>query len=207
MNSDRKNMLKDAAILFVITLFAGLILGTVYQVTKEPIAAQKAKAEQEACMQVFAEAAAFEIVETTVFTDEQWKEQGFEGVAVGKVMKAEDASGSILGYVMTVTDHNGYGGDIQFMMGIKTDGTLNGISLLAIAETAGLGMRAEEVLVPQYAGKNVESFEYVKGGAQGDTQIDAISGATITTDAITTGVNAGLYYFRTELAEGGMSNE
>ena len=43
---------------------------------------------------------------------------------------------------------------------------LNGISLLSISETAGLGMRAEEVLKPQFAGKIAESFTYVKSGAE-----------------------------------------
>ena len=113
----------------------------------------------------------------------------------------------VLGYVITVNDHEGYGGDIEFMMGVRTDGTLNGISLLAISETAGLGMRAEEVLKPQFVNKKVESFEYVKSGAAGENQIDAISGATITTHAVTNGVNAGLYYFQNIIMEGGSGNE
>ena len=65
----------------------------------------------------------------------------------------------------------------------------------------------EEVLKPQFADKNAESFEYVKTGAAGENQIDAISGATITTHAVTNGVNAGLYYFREVLMEGGDGNE
>lgn len=215
MNSDMKNMLKDAMILFVITVIAGLILGVVYQVTKEPIAAQKEKAKQEACKEVFADAASFEPVESAgaedgennTPTDAAWAENGFEGVDIGEVLRADDANGNILGYVITVTDHEGYGGDIQFMMGVKEDGTLNGISLLAIAETAGLGMRAEEVLKPQFVNKKVEAFEYTKSGAMGDNQIDAISGATITTHAVTNGVNAGLYYFHTVLTTGGNGNE
>ena len=75
-------------------------------------------------------------------------------------------------------------------------------SLLSISETAGLGMRAEEVLKPQFAGKNVAKFAYSKSGASADNEIDAISGATITTNAVTNGVNAGLYYFQTVLGGG-----
>ncbi len=67
-------------------------------------------------------------------------------------------------------------------------------------------MRAEEVLKPQFADKNVEAFTYTKSGAAADDQIDAISGATITTNAVTNGVNAGLYYFQTQL-KGGSENE
>lgn len=212
MNEKKSSMIGDALILFAITLIAGLVLGTVYQVTKEPIAAQKEKAKQEACMEVFQDAASFE--EIAILAEDGisqalpggWSEQGFGGVDIGEVMAAKDAGGVILGYVITVNDHEGYGGDIEFMMGVRNDGSLNGISLLAISETAGLGMRAEEVLKPQFADKNAESFEYVKSGAAGDHQIEAISGATITTNAVTNGVNAGLYYFREMLMEGGNGN-
>ncbi len=216
MNSGKENsMVRDAFILFAITLIAGLILGAVYQVTKEPIAVQKEKAKQQACTEVFQDAASFEAVGTaaegedggTRTMPDGWAELGFEAVDIGEVMAAKDGNGATLGYVITVNDHEGYGGDIEFMMGVRIDGTLNGISLLSISETAGLGMRAEEVLKPQFANKNAESFEYVKTGAAGDNQIDAISGATITTHAVTNGVNAGLHYFREVLMEGGSGNE
>ena len=63
MMKDLKSMLKDAMILLAITLIAGLILGVVYKVTKEPIAQQEAKAKQEACQEVFTDAVGFEAVE------------------------------------------------------------------------------------------------------------------------------------------------
>ncbi len=124
-------------------------------------------------------------------------------------MQALDSSGQLLGYVITVTDHEGYGGDIQFSMGVTLDGTLNGISILSIKETAGLGMKAGDVLVPQFADKKVESFTYTKSGSTGDSEIDAISGATITTNAVVNGVNGGLLFFRSALVgtEGGAGNE
>lgn len=192
-----KGMIKDALILFAITLIAGLMLGVVNDITKEPIAQQEQKAKNEACQNVFAAADSFEAQELAdsaqieqVFTD-----AGISGADVDELMAAKDASGALLGYVITVTDHEGYGGDIQFSMGITNEGTLNGISLLSISETAGLGMRAGEVLVPQFADKNVSKFTYTKTGATADSEIDAISGATITTNAVVNGVNAGLAYF------------
>ena len=108
--------------------------------------------------------------------------------------------------MIILTSHDGYNGDIQFSMGLRKDGTLNGISLLAISETPGLGMRAEEVLKPQFAEKQVAGFSYTKSGAVSDDQIDAISGATITTNAVVESVNAGLWYFQNVL-EGGTGNE
>ena len=51
-----KSMLKDAGILFLITLVSGLLLGLVYQVTKDPIAVQEEKARMEARQEVFQDA-------------------------------------------------------------------------------------------------------------------------------------------------------
>ncbi|MDE7248221.1 MAG: RnfABCDGE type electron transport complex subunit G [Lachnospiraceae bacterium] len=201
-----KEMMKNTGILLAITLIAGLLLGLVYQVTKEPIAQQEAKAKQEACQEVFADAASFEAVELVTADESAWSSEGYGQESIDEVMVAKDSAGSTLGYVITVTTKEGYGGDIQFTMGVRTDGTVNGISLLSISETAGLGMRADEVLKPQFAGKQVDKFEYTKSGAAAENQIDAISGATITTNAMTNGVNAGLYYFQTVLG-GGSANE
>ena len=197
-----KEMMKNTGIMLVITLVAGLVLGLVYQITKEPIAQQEAKAKQEACQEVFQDAASFEAVEISAVDEAKWAAAGYAQESVDEVMSAMDASGGLLGYVVTVTTKEGYGGDIQFSIGIRLDGTVNGMSILAISETAGLGMKAEDVLKPQFAGKQVEQFEYTKNGATSENQIDAISGATITTNAVTNGVNAGLYYFQTELGGG-----
>ena len=203
-----KSVIKDAMILFAITLVAGLLLGVVYDITKEPIAAQKEKVKTEACQNVFSEAAGFEAQEdldveaaSTVLA-----EAGITGADIDEVMYAKDASGSVIGYVITVTDHEGYGGDIQFSMGVTNEGVLNGISLLSISETAGLGMKAGDVLVPQFADKQVERFYTTKTGSTNDSEIDAISGATITTDAVVNGVNGGLAYYQNVL-KGGSANE
>ena len=186
-----KGMIKDALILFAITLIAGLMLGVVNDITKEP------KAKNEACQNVFAAADSFEAQELadSAQIEQVLADAGISGADIDELMAAKDASGALLGYVITVTDHEGYGGDIQFSMGITNEGTLNGISLLSISETAGLGMRAGEVLVPQFSDKNVSRFTYTKTGATADSEIDAISGATITTNAVVNGVNAGLAYF------------
>lgn len=200
MSDEIRSMLKDAGIILVITLIAGLVLGGVYQLTKEPIAEQKRIKKERACQEVYAEAASF--VEMEDFDAEAAAAVlavEYPSQDIDEVMGAADASGNIIGYVLTVTSHEGYGGDIQFTMGITNEGLLNGISILSISETAGLGMRAEEVLKPQFVGKSAEKYEYTKTGALTENQIDAISGATITTNAVVNGVNAGLYYFQNEL--------
>ncbi len=194
---DRNKMFRDAGILFAITLLAGLVLGFLHELTKEPIAHQQALKIQRACEEVFTGAASFEEMEAP-------GEKAMENsVTIGAVYRAVSADGSLLGYVINVTSAEGYGGNIELMMGVSLEGTLNGISLLKISETPGLGMRAEEVLVPQFAGKTASSYTYTKTGAVSEDQIDAISGATITTEAVTNAVNEGLRYVQINLTEGG----
>lgn len=203
-----KEMIKNAAILFAITVIAGFILGLVYQNTKGLIVEREEQDQKDACMEVFQNASDFEEI-ADCFTDadrQAFDNNGFAGERIDDAVKALSENGEILGYVLTVTTSEGYGGDIQFTIGIQNDGTVNGISILSISETAGLGMQAEDVLKPQFANKKAEQFEYTKTGAMADNQIDAISGATITTNAVTNGVNAGLYYFQTVLG-GGNTNE
>lgn len=190
--------IKNTISLMLITLIAGLLLGAVYEITKEPIAKESQRAKEEAYRAVFAQADSFEAVEL----DETQVQKELDGkgflVTINEAMRVLDSSGQVAGYVLTVTDHEGYGGDIQFAMGVQKDGTLNGISFLSISETAGLGMKAkEDAFRKQFEGKKAESIVYTKNGASADNEIDALSGATITTSAVTNGVNAGLYFIQT----------
>ena len=191
-------IIKDTAVLLVITLVAGFLLGLVYDITLEPIAHQEELANAKACQEVFSDATDFTDVQTDLDTlNQNLKENGLDYVTVDAVMEASDDSGQMLGYVLTVTDSEGYGGDIQLSMGVRMDGTLNGISILSISETAGLGMNADtDAFKGQFEDKNVEQITYTKNGASADNEIDAISGATITTNAVTNGVNGGLLTFQ-----------
>lgn len=203
--NDISVMLKEAGILFAITLIAGLLLGVVNELTKEPIRIQQEKAIQEACMTVFADAASFEKTEYTL--DEALEEElSGMGVKLGTVYQALGSDNAMLGYVLESTSTQGYGGNIVLYLGVRTDGTLNDISILEISETAGLGMLAPQVLVPQFHDKKVESFVYTKSGASAENEIDAITSATITTRAVTNAVNGGLKAARMML-EGGTGNE
>ena len=77
--------------------------------------------------------------------------------------------------------HLGYGGDIQITVGVTKDGTVSGVSILSISETAGLGMRATEAkFQEQYVGKNTDKFYVSKDGGEGEP-IDAISGCLLYT--------------------------
>lgn len=186
-------IIKNTIILTVITLIAGLGLGFVYEITKEPIAQAQDTAKKEAWQAVFPDADldSFEPVEVDQkVADSVISDLGVKATVDEVCKVGED------GYVITTTDKEGYGGDIQITVGITADGTVNGISILSISETAGLGMRATEpAFYEQYKGKQAEKFVVSKDGGDGEP-IDALSGATITSRAVTGAVNAALGYYQ-----------
>lgn len=190
-----KQMIRDSLILFAITLIAGLLLGGVYAITKNPIAKTQEDKKNEAYQAVFTDAAEFTEVTDAADAQQILADAGYTKDRIDEVKAAMDADGNILGYVMTLTSLEAYGGELQLAMGIRMDGTVNGISFLSLSETIGLGMEAKKPeFQEQFAGKQVEQFVYSKTGAAADNEIDALSGATITTNAVTNAVNAGICY-------------
>ena len=133
-------IVKDACILFAITLIAGILLGGVYEITKAPIAEQNEKAKQAAYKNVLAEAESFE--EITDNNKYCGVAADFPADEITEVV-AGVKGGKIIGFVITVVAGDGYGGDIKYSVGIAADGTYKGTSILSISETAGLGMRAK----------------------------------------------------------------
>lgn len=199
-----KKIVQDALILTAFTLVLGFVLGLVYGITKEPIAAADMAKAQAAYKEVFETAESFE--EYSAFDKEAaaslMEENGFSD-EITAVQVAKDGSGSDLGYVITVMAKDGSQANITFSVGIANDGTVNGYSITSIAETPGLGDKAKNPeFSGQFAGKQAEKFEIVKQAPASDSEIESISGATITSKAMANGVNACMAYFRNVL-EGG----
>ena len=208
--SNLQNMLKEAGILFAITLIAGLMLGVVYELTKEPIRIQQKKAIQEACEAAFPTSEddgpgidgfpqfLFDSSYDYTFDEAFLSELASDGVKIGTIYTVKNYADALAGkatycgHVVEVTSKNGYGGDIVLYVGVDFDGTVRGVSILELSETAGLGMEAPKVLAPQFAGRNVDRFVYTKTGARADNEVDAITSATITTSAVVNAVNGGL---------------
>lgn len=195
-----KKIVHDALILTAFTLALGLILGVVYEITKAPIAAANKAATEAAYKEVFEEASTFEPQE---FDKDQVNktvaEAGYSDT-IDDVEAAKDASGNTLGYVITVTAKDGSQGSITFSVGIQKDGTVNGYSITDIAETPGLGMKAEEEsFYSQFQNKQVDAFTVVKQAASNESEIEAITGSTITSAAMANGCNAAILYFKTYL--------
>ena len=197
--------MKDAFVLFGITLVAGALLGGVYEMTKAPIDAANLAAKEAAYRTVFPDAASFDagdLADKIPAANEEIAGLGYGKVSVDEAVTANDASGAAAGYVVTATSNDGFGGAITVSVGIQSDGTVNGIEFLTLAETAGLGMNAQKPeWKGQFAGKKADVFSVTKDGASSDDQINAFSGATITSRAVTNAVNAAVYFVDNCLAQ------
>ena len=196
--SDKKSIVKDAMRLTIITLVSGLVLGLVYQITLKPREAAAAKATNDAYMAVFDGASSF-----TPYKDFDSdkataliKKAGYKDISITACVEAKDKSGSALGYVLTVVTKS-YGGNVTFSMGIKNDGTMNGYKITDTSDTPGLGLKARDdaSFYNQFKGIAVGKYTVTKSNP-GDNEIQAISGATITSRAITNGVDAGFEYYK-----------
>lgn len=226
-----KKIIKDALILFAITLIAGFALGGVYAITKAPIEQANQNRKEKAYKAVFERAIKLEAqkngadVEKAVSVVSNFKFDELDAETVAKYSEAfikelGDNTANTLdgivrvdmneyemypyGYVITVTNSEGYGGNIQMSVGIFADGTVAGVELLSIAETPGLGMNAKnDSFINQFSFVNTDAFAFTKTGKTADNEIDAISSATFTTKSVTNGVNAALAAYRAIMAEGG----
>ncbi|KAJ52774.1 electron transport complex protein RnfG [Clostridium tetanomorphum] len=181
---------KLGMVLLLIAAVCGLILGGVNQVTAEPIAIQNKKTLDEANKAILPEASEFA---------EKTDIKG-EGIVLGVT---EGKSGSDLkGYTIKVAP-KGYAGAIEMMVGVSTEGKVTGIKILNHAETPGLGANATDPKFSgQYANKPAKELKVVKGAASGEDEIVAITGATITSKAVTLGVNEAIKFYDTKLKGG-----
>ncbi len=169
--------------LFVITAIAAFCLAFVNKVTAPVIAENSARAEEEALRVVLEEAESFKASDIT--------ETSVQGVALEKINIGLKGSETV-GYVVTAVSSEGYGGDIRVMVGIDKKLAVTKIQILESSETAGLGANASK---PEFSGqfeKKNGPFAVVKGAAAKETEISAISSATVTTKAVTSCVNAAL---------------
>ncbi len=196
----KNTIIKDAVILFLITLIAGLALGGVHELTLEPIAKAQEEAANVTYREVFPEMASVNeteeldsLVESVQAEAANW---GYGKVSVDKAMEALDASGNRLGYIINASSKEGYGGVVQISAGIDEEGKLTGLGFLEISETPGLGMRAKEpAFRDQFAGKDASGdLALVKTGGANEKQVDAISGASYTSGAVTGALNAAIHF-------------
>ena len=175
-----KEVCVPAIVLFLIAAICTAILAVTNDVTSAQIAENNAEAEKQSRQIVFTDAKSFSDAKTA--GDKTFVE-------------ALDEEGKVIGYIFT-TSSKGYGSEIKIMTGIDLQGKVTGIEILSIEETAGLGMNAKkDDFKNQYVGAS-GLFNVVKSNP-GENEIQALTGATITSNAVTDAVNEAVEIYKT----------
>lgn len=178
-NSKAKEIIVPAVSLFLICVVVTALLALTNAVTAPKIDALAVETQEASKKQVLSSADSF--------SEEKQVEK--DGVSY-TYYDGLTSDGSVVGYVF-VTSAKGYGGDISVMVGVLGDGTVAGVNILSINETAGLGMNAKnQSFLDQFLGKSGEIG--VAKNNPSDTEIQALTGATITSSAMATAVNTAL---------------
>lgn len=180
------NSVKETLILmiklFLICIVVAGILAFVNAVTLPIITANDQKIFEESMKKVLPDVSEFEEIKEITYTPSE------PGVELDSIYQSES------GYVATTICHEGYGGDIKVMVGITNEYKITNIEIMSMSETAGLGAKANNIeFTSQYSGlaENI-GVEKNNGGSAEKNTISAISGATITSKAVTKAVNCAL---------------
>lgn len=179
-----KDFIRLAGTLCAITFIAAALLGFVNDLTEDRIAAAKEEKQQSAMKALLPKAESFEELD------------GHEDIFVGF-----DADGQAAGFCLNTTA-SGYGGDIEMMVGVNDELKLAGIEILSNSETPGLGANCTKAeFKDQFAGLEVPITVVKGGGANGEDEVNAITGATITSRAVVKGVDDACVYLNQVLTE------
>ncbi|MDR2006787.1 MAG: RnfABCDGE type electron transport complex subunit G [Acidaminococcales bacterium] len=186
-----RKILRLGLILFIVAAVTGVILGLVYEITLEPIRKTQERLRNEILSEALPEARSFSPIELAPDADPM----------IQGVQKALDDNRPV-GYCFTVAS-KGYGGLFELIVGITETGKLRAIRILKHSETPGLGAK---ITLPafsrQYENRETEKLILVKSVSGAPDQVQAISGATVTSAAVTNGVNAALDYWKNNLRGG-----
>lgn len=167
-------------VLLVIAAVSAGILGLVNDFTKTVIAQNNEKAQNEAKRQVLTAANEFRTEEAVTVEDLQF-------------IPGYDANGTKVGYVTTVAQP-GYAGNITFILGVTLEGEIAGVRVTNQSETPGLGAKVAGVeWQDHWIGKN-SSYEFNKS-------VDAFAGATISPQAVYTGLMRALKAYETGVSK------
>lgn len=178
--SERKNsgagyIARLGIVLFLITAITAGLLGAVNALTKDKIAEIAVSRTQTAMAEVLPGADSF--VELPLTGEEP-------GIVTG-ISEGITSDQETVGYVVQC-EPSGFGGVISMVVGVDPSGVVTGVKITSLSETAGLGSKAksEPWFLEQFTGKS--------GQLAVGTDIDALTGATVTSKAVTNGVNAAI---------------
>lgn len=177
--------------IIVLVLVAGLsalILGAIYNITKEPI--QKAKDNRE-----------FNAIKDVVygkFANNPYEERHIIPTADGKgkveLFPARNENGNITSIAIKTYSNNGFGGKIELMVGYFVDGTINKYKVIDYKETPGLGTKVSE---PKFSNQfnGINPGKHVFKVKQDGGDIDAVTAATISSRAVIDAIQRGFDAF------------
>lgn len=175
-----KDIIKPALSLIIIAAVTTGILAVANSITEPVIEANNAETAAESMQEVLPDAVSF----SDTYENDEYNVEYAEGY---------DESGALIGYAVTCYG-SGYGGTITVMCGISVDNIVTGVAILDIDETPGLGMNAkDEDWLAQFIGKS-GTLSVTKSDTVGDSEIQALTSATITSKAMVSAVNSALSF-------------
>lgn len=198
MRKNKSTIIHDAIALLVISLGCILALSFVYEITKAPILQQEMNKKLEAYQVVYKDAVNLkediELNEQAATVSMVNLDAAFTTAKIDEVNQAYDGNDNLIGYIVKVSNR-GYSGRIGMVIGLSVEGEVQGLEIIEINDTAGLGDRVTEAeFRNQFINKRADRFVTSKTGATADNEINAISGATISTDGVVNGVNAAIAF-------------
>ena len=193
VDMDPKYIIKLTVTLLLCCLVVAAALGGVNAITKDKIAAINWENTVTAMKAVVADPDSTEFSEALENTEAMTAAAASAGGTLDSVYEVL-VGGENAGYAIKVVA-SGSQGSIEMMVGVDGEGAVTGVSIVDNAETAGIGskvMNNEPLssgtgVLDQFVGKSAADGTLAVG-----TNVDAISGATVSTKGVTTGVNAAL---------------
>jgi len=188
-----KETIRLIVALTVFCVVAGFLLAWTNSMTRAPIETARKAEMISAFRKVLPECDNDIIADSKVFKDDKGKEWTFYAARL---------RGTYVGTAFSSTSEHGYGGPIEILVGVLSNSTVNGIEILhADNETPGLGSKIKERgFRGQFKGRSASDTKGVAVTKDGG-RIDAITGATISSRAVTAAVRAGLEVYAIHAAE------
>lgn len=186
-----KEILLPTIVLLIICVVASALLGGTNMLTKDKIAQINSETKSTAMKTVMPDAISFG---DTVQTEDDGVEYSL----------ALDSDGTVIGYAFTVSE-SGYGGEISVMVGINTQGVVKKVTIVsADDETPGLGQNVKKDSFINQFSEKIGQFVVTKSSPKNDSEIQAVTSATITSSAVVRAVNSAVEYCNENLVQGGM---
>ncbi len=193
VDMDPKYIITLTVTLFVTCVIVAGLLGLVNQVTAPNIAAINKEKTETAMKAVVADPEGSTFSDALEITEEMNAAASAAGGSVTEAYEVQ-AGGAAAGYAIKVVA-SGSQGNIEMMVGVDAEGTVTGVSVVDSSETAGIGTKVTENeplasgvgVLEQFIGKSAADGTLTVG-----TNVEAITGATVSTRGVTTGVNTAL---------------